>query len=216
MVEQQLLDSVHGKVIATGVSLEEYMEHYAAHFCEWIEGVVIKMAAASLNHNDLTGYLFQLLNAYFEVKPTGRVILQPFVMRLPAFPNRRREPDLLVVLNTNPNNLMDTYMDGPADLCVEIVSEDSIERDHGDKFAEYEKGGVHEYWIIDPLRNECRFYLLNEHGRYLRQLEDAQGNYHPASLPGLILHVPTLWLQKLPGPGATSSAVRKMLNLNSE
>jgi hypothetical protein len=31
-------------------------------------------------------------------------------------------------------------------------------------------------------------------------------------LPGLLLHVPTLWEDKLPGPGATVKAVEAMLN----
>jgi Uma2 family endonuclease len=132
-------------------------------------------------------------------------------MRLPEFPRRRREPDLLVVLKTNPHELKATYMDGPADLCIEIVSEDSIGRDHGEKFEEYEKGGVNEYWIVDPLRRESRFYRLNEEKRYIRQSEDAQGVYHTATLPGLAVHTTTLWQEDLPGPAATSAAVKQML-----
>jgi len=43
--------------------------------------------------------------------------------------------------------LKHTYPDGPADLAIEIVSEESRLRDRGEKFAEYEVGGVKEYWI---------------------------------------------------------------------
>jgi len=132
-------------------------------------------------------------------------------MRLAAFPRRRREPDLLVILNTNTHELTDTYMSGPADICIEVVSEGSIDTDHGDKFKEYEKGGVPEYWIIDPLHTETRFYRLNPSGRYVRQSEDPEGNYHTPALPGFALHVPTLWQSALPGPGATFEAVKQML-----
>lgn len=56
---------------------------------------------------------------------------------------------------------------GPADICIEVVSEERIARDHGEKFAEYEKAGVREYWIVDPLRDTCRFNRLNEAGVYI-------------------------------------------------
>jgi Uma2 family endonuclease len=132
------------------------MTHYAADHCEWVEGVVIKMSPAELRHNKLIQYLYLLLNFYFEFRPVGEVISPPFVMRLPEFPNRRREPDLMVILKSNPNELKETYMDGAPHICVEVVSEGSIERDRGEKFKEYEKGGVLEHWIIDPLRNDTR------------------------------------------------------------
>lgn len=211
VTSEQTEVTIHGEVIATGVSLEEFMERYAAHHCEWVEGVVIKMAPAARKHNKLIYYLEQLFEAYFELRPIGEVISQTFVMRLEAFPNRRREPDLMVVLKTNPHELKDTYMDGPADICIEVVSEESGERDHGEKFIEYEKGGVPEYWIIDHLRRETRFYRLDENGRYSRQAEDTAGYYRTPTLPGLALHVPTLWQDDLPGPGATHEAVKAML-----
>lgn len=203
-------------VVAVNVSLEDYMEHYAAEHHEWVEGAVIKMTPAERVHNDILYYLYLLLGAYFELRPFGTVIGQPFVMRLPAFPKRRREPDLLVVLKTNPHELKDTYLDGPADICIEVVSEGSVERDHGDKFQEYEKGGVPEYWIADPLRDEGRFYRLNETGRYIRQIEDADGFYRTPALPGFALHVPTLWTNPLPGPGATFRMVEEMLKLTGQ
>ena len=102
-------------------------------------------------------------------------------------------------------------MDGPADIVIEIVSEESIDRNHGTKFEEYEKGGVPEYWIIDPLHEESRFYRLHEDGRYRRQAEDGGGHYETPALPGLKLHVPTLWQDELPGPAATARIVAEML-----
>lgn len=200
-----------GNIVAKDVSLEIYMEHYAAHFYEWVEGYLIKMSPVHRVHDKLTSYLRQLLDAFFELQRIGVVLSQPFVMRLPAFPKRRREPDLIVVLDTNTYTLKDTYMDGPADIVIEVVSEESVERDRGEKFKEYEKGGVPEYWLLDPIRKESSFYRLNEEGVYVRHSEDAKGNYRTPALPGLVLHVPTLWKEELPGPGATARAVTKML-----
>jgi Uma2 family endonuclease len=200
-----------GNVIAEDVSLEDYMAWYAAHHCEWVEGRVIQMAASTLQHFNIIQYLGRLFDAYFEMGSIGKYVGHSFVLRLPEFPNRRREPDLMVILGENITNLKDTYMDGPPDICIEVVSEESTARDHGEKFEEYERGGVPEYWIIDPLREECRFYRLNDNGKYRRQPE-TDGNYQTASLPKLILHVPTLWKNELPGPAATAQAVAQMLS----
>src|SRR5262245_5139716 len=175
-------------VVAFNVSLEDYMEYYAADHCEWVEGVVIRVSPSEIKHVKLIYYFHQLFEAYFEQRPIGKIISQPFVMRLPKFPNRRREPDLFVVLNTNQNELKNTYMDGPADICIEIVSEDSVERDHDEKFQEYEQGGVPEYWIVDHLRQEARFYRRNNEGHYEPQAIDAEGNYRTTALPGLVVH----------------------------
>ena len=51
-----------------------------------------------------------------------------------------------------------TYLDGPADVVVEIISPESRLRDRGEKFAEYEMGGVREYWLIDSERHEADWY----------------------------------------------------------
>ena len=67
------------------------------------------MSPSHYKHKKLIYFLYQLLDTYFALRrPIGEVIGQPFVLRLPAFPNRRREPDLFVVLDTNSHELKDT------------------------------------------------------------------------------------------------------------
>lgn len=205
-------DLISGEVVATGVSYEDYMERYAADFCEWVGGVVIKMSPLSEKHDNLTYHLRNLFASYFELRSGGgKVRSASFVMKIPDH-NVVREPDLQVILDSNQGSLTPTAMIGPADICIEVVSPESVERDHVEKFFEYEKGGVREYWIIDPLRHEALFYRLDDAGNYLRYPEDAQGEYRTPLLPGLVLDVPLLWQPTLPGPGATFQAVQEMLN----
>jgi len=84
-----------GRIIAKDVSIDDYMEKYAQFHCEYVEGYVVYMSPSSIGHVDLFQYLLYLFGAFFEPRPIGRVISQPFVMKTPAFPNRRREPDCL-------------------------------------------------------------------------------------------------------------------------
>jgi Uma2 family endonuclease len=194
----------------TIVSADEYMAKYAHDFYEWVSGEVIKMAPVSDRH-DVTGRYFSiLLEAYFALSPIGVIREAPFVLRLDAV-NSRREPDLQIILNSNTGQLTKTAMIGPADICIEIVSLESVERDYGKKFEEYEAAGVKEYWITDPIRREARFCRLTAEGRYQTQLPDSEGNYQTPLLPGLRLQVPSLWQEPLPDIISVVDAVKAML-----
>lgn len=186
-----------GEIAVVEVSAEEYMDKYAADFHEWVKGVVIKMPPISFPHVQILHYLIILLEAYFELNPIGRVLSQPFVMEIEAA-DSKREPDLQVILNSNPGTLTPTKMEGPAEICIEIVLPESVTRDYGDKFVEYEKAGVQEYWIIDPNRTSCHFHRLDN------------GRCETPLLPRFKLHVPTLWQDELPKTGAVAETVKKM------
>ncbi len=195
---------------AQEVSFEEYMEHYAAHFYEWVGGKVIKMTPVSLRHALLAQYLFKLLDHYLGHKPAGIVLLAPFPMRVRE-QEIMREPDVQVVLQEHMERLTDTAVIGAADICIEVVSPESVTRDYGQKFEEYEKAGVTEYWIVDPLREQVIFYRLTEQGLYAAVTTDAEGNYRSPLLPEFALHVPTLWQDPLPTAPQIAEAVRAML-----
>jgi Uma2 family endonuclease len=198
-----------GKEYPTYVSAEEYLEKYAHDFFEWDNGELIKMSPASNQHNNLLKYLTSLFGAYFELQPIGMFQIAPFLMQVEKI-GLKREPDLLIILNDNPGEFTETAMIGPADICIEIVSEESIERDYGTKFKLYEKAGVKEYWLLDYLRTGVHFYRLNEEGLYIRQ-PTSDGFYETTLLPGLRIEIATLWAQPLPGPLAIGKAIRAML-----
>lgn len=197
-------------IVAIDVSLEDYMEQYAALGMEWVEGTVYSMAPTGLKHEEIRDYLRDLLRSYFSLRPIGRVVGEPFVMRLPEFPKRRREPDLMVILNTNPQ-LKEIYMDGAADICIEIISPATASVDRGDKFVEYEKGGVTEYWLIDPIRKEALFYKSNDEHVYTpQQIEN--GLYTTSQMPNFGLEVATLWQAQVPDFYEVADMVRNMLS----
>lgn len=199
-----------GEIVATGVPEDDYLAHLAGEFHEWVRGVVIKITPVSARHDLLSAYLRLLFDAYLEQRPIARAHSQPFVMRLETT-GSIREPDLQIVRNDNPGDLTDTGMIGPADVCIEIVSPESEHRDYGEKYLEYERAGVREYWIIDPMRQRALFNRLNDADVYAAIAPDEAGDYRTPVLPGLRLHVPTLWQSDLPGAAATVAAVAKMV-----
>ncbi|MGB1286400.1 MAG: Uma2 family endonuclease [Aggregatilineales bacterium] len=199
-----------GEVIATDISEDEYMEKYAAYFCEWINGVVIRMTPVHIDHDRIDRYLAMLLEAYLTLKPIGSVVQAPFVMRTEPGKSRR-EPDIQVILGDNQKNMTHTMMDGAADIVIEIVSPESEKRDYGEKFHEYEAGGVQEYWIIDPHQKQARFYRL-EDGVYIFQKPDSNQIYQTPVLPELRVEVDKFWQRPLPDFFAIGDSVRAMLN----
>jgi Uma2 family endonuclease len=120
------------------------------------------------------------------------VLFATFLMRLRHRPSGR-VPDVLFVATEHLDRLKDTYLDGPADLAVEIVSPSSEVRDRREKLAEYEAAGIPEYWIIDEPHQEAHFYVLDAGGRYRPVPAGDDGIYTSAVLPGLRLRVDWLW-----------------------
>ena len=181
------------------ISFEEFLAWCDEDtWAEWVDGEVIMLSPASDRHQDLVRFLTAVLSVFTEVRGLGVIRPAPFLMKTgPELPGR--EPDLLFVAVSHLDRLKETYLDGPADLVVEIVSPESRLRDRGEKFAEYELGGVPEYWLIDPEKERADFYVLDTEGRYQLGSLDAQGLYHSTAVPGFRLRVDWLWREPLPG-----------------
>ena len=165
-------------------------------YAEWVDGKVELMSPANRKHQKLALYLASLLSE-FEERGAGEVYIAPFQMKM-ANVRRGREPDVIFVVTENLSNLKNNYLDGPADLAIEIVSPESVLRDRGAKYAEYEAGGVREYWIIDADAQRADFFVLDSEGRYQRASQDEGGKYESAILPGFWVNVGWLWQSPLP------------------
>lgn len=164
---------------------------------EWVDGKVYRRPPASRRHQLLALFLSNVLNlaaTHFEL---GQVMTAPFQMKLSEL-RRGREPDILFVTAEHLERLTEQYLDGPADLVIEIVSPESTGRDRGEKFIEYEAAGIPEYWLIDPQRAEAEFYRLDGRGRYRLVMPDAENRYVSAVMPGVWLQVDWLWQDPLP------------------
>jgi Uma2 family endonuclease len=167
-------------------------------WAEWVEGEVIMVSPASERHQDLQRFLQAVLGIFVEQHGLGRVLGAPFQMRLSGSIRSGREPDVLFIAQAHLERLRETYLDGPADVVVEIVSAESGPRDRGEKFYEYEAGGVQEYWLIDPERQQAEFYQRGADGRYRLSLGGAEGVYRATAIPGFWLKVEWLWQRPLP------------------
>jgi Uma2 family endonuclease len=162
---------------------------------EWVDGEVVMPSPASERHQDIQRFLLTLLASYAEFRQVGKVYGAPFQMKLEK---SGREPDVLFVTQEHRSRVTPTCLNGPADLVVQIISPESVGRDRGDKFVEYEKAGIPEYWLIDPDTERAEFYQLDEKGAYQVVAPDTVGIYRSRVLAGFWLNVNWLWSEPMP------------------
>lgn len=178
------------------MSYDEFLEWADEDtLAEWENGEVVMASPASDRHQDVAGFLSAILRIVVENAQSGIVRTAPFQMKLES---SGREPDILFVSQAHQEQMEKTYLDGPADLVVEIISLESVARDRETKFVEYEAAGIPEYWLIDPLRNWAEMYRLDDHGCYSPAFSGRQGDYESPQLPGFRLRVDWLWQHPLP------------------
>jgi len=197
-LRQQLVEMLARERISAPryMTYEEFLEWADEDtLAEWVDGEVIMYSPASRKHQNIADFLTKVMGIFVGQHNLGVVLSAPFQMKLEQ---SGREPDLLFVAREHLNRLQETHLDGPADVAVEILSPESAGRDRGEKFYEYEAGGVREYWVIDPDRRWAEFYRLGEEGRYRVVFAGEEGAFHSEVLPGFWLRVEWLWQEPLP------------------
>lgn len=206
------LSKPSGPIIAEGVSEDDFLTQYlgvVSERLEWVEGAIIDMSPVLDRHIFLGRYLENLFELYLEARPIGQMREDPTAMRMPDL-QRTRQPDVMLILGDNQQNLTPTAMIGAADVCVEIVSDESVTRDYGEKRDEYERAGVREYWIVDPRIDEATFLRRNEDGLF-SAAHPVNGVYTTPLLPDFRLSVARLWQKPLPTIRETLAEVDAML-----
>lgn len=182
---------VSGGISAGTFSYERFLRENSEQHAEWVNGEAVAMAPVSVEHQLSSSFLLRLLTSFVESRGLGQVFYESFNMKTgPDLPGR--SPDILFVSTAHFDRLRDTYLDGPADVAVEVVSPGSAGRDRGDKYFEYEAGGVLEYWLIDPRRHVAEFYSLSPSGRFELQ-PTADGTFRSSVVDGFWLDVAWLW-----------------------
>jgi Uma2 family endonuclease len=190
---------------------EEFIAWDVEGKTEWVDGEGIAHVSNSERHAAITVFLTELLGLYVRVLDLGRLFVESMLLRLPERPSGRM-PDLFVIAKGDLDRVRHQWVEGPAFLAVEVVSEESAGRDLVEKRAEYERTGIAEYLTVEarPGRQGVTLLRLGPDGRYGDVAPDAQGRLHSTALPSFWLD--PAWLEQDPAP----SVERLMLRIAPE
>jgi len=177
------------------VSFQDYLTAHDGSAAEWVDGTVVPMSPVSDHHQDIVDFLAALLRYLVEARDLGIVRTSQVAMRIGE---TARVPDILFLASEHLDRRRPTFVEGAADLVVEVVSPESRVRDRAEKFYDYETGEVPEFWLIDPLRQTVDVFRLGSDGRYAPVLAGAGGRLESEVLPGFWIIPSWLWKQPLP------------------
>jgi len=74
------------------------------------------------------------------------------------------QPDILVVCD--PTKVTPSHIEGAPDLTVEVLSPSTSPKDLREKKRLYQRAGVREYLVVDPLELYVQRFSLSAEGRY--------------------------------------------------
>ena len=130
---------------------------------EIIGGRVVMLAAPSMSHVFIAADIFRIFDAYLDGKPCTAI---PDSAAVFLEEGEEYQPDVMVVCD--PAKIRNKGVFGAPDLVVEVLSPSTGRYDRGHKMQVYERGGVREYWIVDPVSRTIDQYVLTDGRLILR------------------------------------------------
>ena len=175
------------------VTFEEYLEWDSeSGYVEWVDGEIVFLSNPTLQHQEVFGFLWVLLMGFNAKHDLGTIVQTPFAMKLPTL-NRSRVPDILFVTKEREHLFAENYLDGAADVAVEVISPGTGSTDRGDKYFEYEVSGIKEYWLIDPERQHAEFYQLGDDKLYHTTSIEEENIFRSTIITGFWFRIDWLW-----------------------
>ncbi|MCS7469613.1 Uma2 family endonuclease [Stieleria sp. ICT_E10.1] len=163
---------------------EDYFRLPTDRLVELSEGCLEVLPMPTWMHQMIVDFVAGLMrSASAAVGDGARVLQAPLPVTL--FAGTIREPDLLYL---TPPCFPSSPTDYPSrlDIAVEVVSEgaEARHRDYVAKRSDYARGGVQEYWIIDPFDRTVTVLRLNgdayDEVGVFRAGETARGSFLPS------------------------------------
>ena len=118
-----------------------------------------------------------------KIGSEGEVIIAPMDVKLDE--ENIFQPDLLYISAERKGELIKDRIEGAPDLIIEILSPSTAYYDLRQKKDIYEKYGVKEYIIVDPIPQDAELYVLENAQFVLKQKATKEDVLRSILLPGL-------------------------------
>lgn len=171
-------------VTKTRMTAEEFLALPETNtLMQLIEGELIVSPSPIPLHQD---FVFTFAKLVDRLKPNGKVVVAPMDVYLDK--DTVSQPDAFWVAENSRCVQKGTHYEGAHDLIIEILSPSTARFDRSEKFKAYERHGVREYWIVDPLGKYLEVWVLQE-GRFTQQGAYGGGEAFTSAVLGAVVEL---------------------------
>jgi len=157
----------------TQVTYEDYLEiPNDGRRWEVVDGEPYVSPAPGAAHQLVIFQLTHFVSTYLREHPIGRAVQSPFDVLLDD--TNIVQPDFLYLRREKLSRFTERGIEGAPDLVVEVLSESSRRLDEKVKLSLYERYGVEEYWVIDPVLETVKVRRRGKEGFGAPSLLDAE------------------------------------------
>jgi Uma2 family endonuclease len=144
------------KSLSARYTVADYMDWPDEERWELIDGVAYGMSPApTIKHQNIAGGLYSMLREKLKGK-TCQPFIAPVDVVLSAVDVV--QPDVIVVCD--PNKITERNIQGPPDWVAEVLSPSTARKDLREKKALFERSGVKEYVVFDPVQGWVQRFVL--------------------------------------------------------
>jgi Uma2 family endonuclease len=157
---------------------------------EIIDGEHFVTPSPNTRHQVLVGRLHFAIEQFLrQYRGLGRVFLAPFDVVFTRWDVV--EPDLLFIAGDQSEILTDRNVQGAPALIIEVLSPGTRKVDEHIKRRLFERGGVREYWLVDPEVDVVRVFRRTADGSSLPRETELSREAHDVLttplMPGLAI-----------------------------
>lgn len=161
-------------------------------YVELSEGRIIMPPYPTNRHQAAVMELAFRLRTFVLEKGLGIVRITPLPVRL--WPGKIREPDIFF-LSKEHSERAGEQVYGVPDLVIEVLSPGTEQVDRGEKFFEYAKAGVGEYWLVDAEKRRIEVYTLKRKVYELKERYSSGEKAYSQLLSGFEVEVDKIFQQ---------------------
>lgn len=121
-----------------------------------IDGTLVKTPSPTPTHQEISIRIVFALLSFVRANDLGKVYHAPIDVVLSD--DCVFQPDILFISKERTGIIGEKNIQGAPDLVIEILSFSTAYYDLRQKRAAYERAGVREYWIVDPMMQSIEIH----------------------------------------------------------
>jgi len=165
-------------------TIEDYLLLEESAPFQLIQNDLIMSPAPTSNHQIISGRILQLMMNFLDnINDNNFVVASPIDVIFDG--DNAFQPDIVYVSSARRAEIVKDRIEGAPDMVIEILSPSNAYYDLRQKKQVYEKYGVKEYIIVDPIEESAELYLLDNAVYRLQQKAFKTETLSSIILPGL-------------------------------